>query len=226
MLKLVIFDCDGVMFDSKETNRAYYNQLLAQFNCPPMDEEEASYVHTHNVFDSVAHIFRNQAHVDMDAVERYREGLDYTPFLNHMRMAPDLLQFLQVISADYHRAISTNRTNTMDMVLDIFKLRPWFELVVTALTAPRPKPAPDGLHMILNHFDLQVEEAIYIGDSNVDREHCASLGMELIAFNNPKLEARYHVDCFMDILTLPPFSKGGDKQPGGPRTIVHGNPLQ
>jgi len=214
MLKLVIFDCDGVMFDSRETNRAYYNQLLTKFSCPPMDEDEVGYVHIHNVFDSVSHIFRNHNHVDMDAVHSYREVLDYTPFLNHMLMAPDLLEFLQVISPDYHRAISTNRTNTMDMVLDIFKLRPWFEIVVTALTAPRPKPAPDGLHMILDHFGLQVKEAIYIGDSSVDRDHCAAVGMELIAFNNPDLEAHHHVDCFMDILKLSPFTAGTGKQPG------------
>jgi len=208
MLKLVIFDCDGVMFDSKGANRAYYNRMLTEFNCPPMAGKEIQYIHSHNVFDSVAHIFRNHEHIDMDEVSRYRQGLDYTPFLHHMRMAPDLLDFLQIISPDYHRAISTNRADTMDMVLDIFKLRPWFEIVVTALTAPRPKPAPDGLHMILEHFGLQVNEAIYIGDSGVDRDHCATVGMELIAFNNPDLEAQHHVDCFMDILKLPPFTAG------------------
>ena len=68
MLKLVIFDCDGVMFDSKETNRAYYNQLLNHFSCPPMNEDEVAYVHVHNVFDSVDHIFRNHSHVAMDSM--------------------------------------------------------------------------------------------------------------------------------------------------------------
>ena len=210
MLKLVIFDCDGVMFDSKEANRAYYNQILAAFNCPTMDEEEVGYVHSHNVFESLNHIFRNHTPIDKNEVNTYREGLDYRPFLNHMRMTPDLPEFLQHIAPDYHRAISTNRTNAMDMILDIFKLRHWFEIVVTASNAPRPKPAPDGLHMILNHFDLQVNEAIYIGDSLVDMDHCASVGMQLIAFNNPELAAEYHVDCFMDILNLPPFTKDSD----------------
>ena len=210
MLKLVIFDCDGVMFDSKEANRVYYNHVLAAFNCPAMDEEELRYVHSHNVFESVIHIFRNHPHIDKNEVNTYREGLDYSPFLNYMRITPDLLDFLQKITPDYHRAISTNRTNTMDMILDIFTLRPWFEIVVTASNAPRPKPAPDGLHMILNHFNLQVNEAIYIGDSPVDRDHCASLGMRLIAFNNPELQADYHVNCFMDILNLPPFTKDSD----------------
>ena len=40
MLKLVVFDCDGVMFSSREANRAYYNDLLRAFSCPPMDEAE------------------------------------------------------------------------------------------------------------------------------------------------------------------------------------------
>jgi beta-phosphoglucomutase-like phosphatase (HAD superfamily) len=207
MLKLVIFDCDGVMFDSRETNRAYYNQLLKNFDCKAMDEEEIEFVHAHNVFDSMEYIFRNHSHISTDEVDSYRCNLDYTPFLDRMIIAPDLIEFLEIITPKYHRAISTNRTNTMDMVLDIFKLRSRFEFVVTALTAPRPKPAPDGLHMILNHFGLQVNEAIYIGDSNVDRDHCVSVGMELIAFNNPELKANYHVNCFMDILTLLPFRK-------------------
>ena len=56
-LKLVIFDCDGVMFDSKDANRKYYNLLLEQFGHPLMNEEEEDYVHSHNVFDSVSHIF-------------------------------------------------------------------------------------------------------------------------------------------------------------------------
>lgn len=206
MLKLVIFDCDGVLFDSREANRAYYNHLLTQFNCPPMNEEELDYVHAHNVTDSVAHIFRRHTHVRQEFIDRYRTELDYAPFLKHMRMEPDLMEFLRLIKPRYHTAISTNRTTTMPMILDIFKLRPWFEQVVTALDTPRPKPAPDGLRMILDNFQVNVAEAIYIGDSTVDLEHTRSMDMELIAFKNPSLQAQYHVENFMDIIRLEPFT--------------------
>ena len=61
-LKLVIFDCDGVMFESKDANRKYYNHLLEEFGYPLMDQQEEDYVHSHNVFDSVAFIFRRYPH--------------------------------------------------------------------------------------------------------------------------------------------------------------------
>jgi len=205
MLKLVVFDCDGVMFSSRESNRLYYNHLLAAFDCPPMDEEELDYVHIHNVYNAVAHIFRNHGHVAPDAIEAYRRSLDYTPYLRYMTMEPDLIRFLELIKPRYRTAISTNRADTMEHLLDTFGLRPWFDMVVTALNAPRPKPAPDGLVMILNRFQLLPEEAIYIGDSVIDQEHCASAGVDLIAFRNRALDARYHVDDFMSILSLPPF---------------------
>ena len=205
MLKLVIFDCDGVLFDSREANRAYYNKLLRQFDCPPLNEEEVDYVHSHNVTDSVAHIFRNHTRIRQELVDRYRTELDYTPFLKHMIMEPDLMEFLQLIKPRYHTAISTNRTTTMPMLLDIFKLRPWFEQVVTPLDTPKPKPSPDALRMILDNFKINISETIYIGDSIVDLEHTQSMGIAMIAFKNPTLPVEYHVDSFMEILQLEPF---------------------
>lgn len=205
MLKLVIFDCDGVMFSSRESNRRYYNHLLEAFGCPQMNEEELNYVHIHNVHNSIAHIFRKYKHIHPDAIDAYRRSLDYRPYLRYMTMEPDLLPFLEQIKPRYHTAISTNRTDTMDIILDTFALRPWFDMVVTALTAPRPKPAPDGLYMILEHFQVEPECALYIGDSEIDQQHCAGTGVDLIAFRNRSLTARYHTDDFMSIIELPPF---------------------
>lgn len=206
-LKLVILDCDGVMFSSKEANRHYYNDLLKAFSCPPMSEAELDYVHMHNVHTSVRYIFRQYPSISQEEIDRLCAQTDYTPYLRHMIMEPDLLSFLKTVKEYGYTAISTNRTNTMDQVLDTFQLRAYFDMVVTAANAPRPKPAPDALYMILEHFRLPADAAIYIGDSKLDEEHCSGTGISFIAFNNPELHADYHAASFAEVQQLPPFQQ-------------------
>ena len=205
-LKLIIFDCDGVMFDSKDANRRYYNHLLEKFAYPLMDKQEEDYVHSHNVLASVAYIFRKYPH-EIDKVHAYRQLVDYTPFLKYMRIEPDLKQFLKFLRPQFHTAISTNRSTTMDAVMKMHELDPYFDLVVTSLDVQQPKPHAEALVKILDHFKLSAGQAVYIGDSMVDREHTAGVNMRLISFKNPGLPAEYHVNSFLDIPGLPIFQE-------------------
>ena len=38
----VIYDCDGVMFDSLEANRRLYNRIAHSMGRPPLSEEESA----------------------------------------------------------------------------------------------------------------------------------------------------------------------------------------
>lgn len=209
MLKLIVFDCDGVMFDSRLANQQYYNHLLAHFHLPPMDEEELEYVHMYNAVDSVKYIFRKYPHADFAEIEKFRKELSYESFLQYMTMEGDLVEFLETVKNSYHLAISTNRANTMIPLLKTFNLDGYYDKVVTSETATRPKPAPDGLIEILEYFNCSPDEAIFIGDSIIDRDHTASCKVALIAFKNASLPAEYHVNSFMEIFSLPPFQQQG-----------------
>lgn len=208
MLKLIVFDCDGVMFDSKNANNAYYNHLLAHFNHPPMDEDELDFVHMHSVTAAVEHIFRHYPSTGVEQVHAYRQECGYEPFLQFMKIEADLIDFLEITSRKYHLAISTNRTNTMVPLLKAHNLEHYFGKVVTAATATRPKPAPDGLEEILKFFSCSPEEALFIGDSVIDEQHAMACNVPFIAFKNKKLKAAYYVKSFMEILSLPPFTEG------------------
>ena len=128
-------------------------------------------------------------------------------------MEKDLVPFLEITYPLYHLAISTNRTNTIEPLLESFHLRRYFGKVMTAQNARRPKPAPDALEEILDHYACQAHEAVYIGDSTIDQEHAAACAVPFIAFKNPTLTAAYHVSGFMEILDLPPFlAKAQERQ--------------
>lgn len=207
MLRLIVFDCDGVMFNSRKANTMFYNHLLEHFKLPAMDESEVDYVHMSSVSDSVTHIFRHYTSPTIEEVHAYRQNCGYGPFLKHMAMEADLVEFLEITSKSYELAISTNRTDTMEPLLKSHHLDTYFGKVMTAANARRPKPAPDALLEILAHYKCGPDEAIFIGDSIVDEEHARSCSVPLIAFKSPKLKAKYHVDSFLEILKLPPFIK-------------------
>jgi len=194
VLKLVGFDCDGVLFDSRQANIAFYNSILAQFGQPPMDPPAVDFVHSHTFRESLIHIFEDRGGVE--AVLEYCRTLDYQSFLPMMVEEPFLRDFLRFLRARFYTALATNRTTTTHAVLQYHGLADQFDLVVSALDVARPKPHPEALWRILEHFGVQPEEVIYIGDSQVDEAFASNAGVTLVAYRNPSLQASFYLDSF------------------------------
>lgn len=202
--KLVIFDCDGVMVDSREADRCFYNDILSAFGCPPMTREQTDYVFMHDARTGLRFLFRDHPEVSAAEVEMVAAESDFTPYLRRMTLVPGLVDFLHALRRHGFTAISTNRAGSMQELLAAFELSHLFDFVMTAAVAPRPKPAPDGMALILGHFGLQPEEALYLGDTLVDAQYAAASGVPFVAFGNPVLEARYHAGTFAEVRALPP----------------------
>ncbi|MDY6952538.1 MAG: HAD-IA family hydrolase [Thermodesulfobacteriota bacterium] len=199
-VKLVIFDCDGVMFDSRDANEAYYNHILIHFGKSPMNREEADYVHMHTADQSVAYLFRDDRQAEQALA--YRHHISYHPFIPAMRMEPYLKAFLEYLRPRHKTAISTNRSDTMHRVLVDHGLEGYFDMVVSSLDVERPKPDPESLLKILDHFGLSPHEAIYIGDSQIDELAAKAAGIPLVAYKNSRLSAAFKVAHFKEIETL------------------------
>ena len=206
-VRVVIFDCDGVMFNSRKANEAYYNHILAQFGRPRMNSEECNYVHMHTAEKSVAYLFRNDPKVK-EALAYWRR-MSYLPFIPVMEMEPYLKDFLEYLRPAYKTAISTNRSDTMGPVLANHGLEGYFDLVVSCLDVKHPKPHPESLIKILDHFGLSPRKAIYIGDSEIDESAAKAAGIPLVAYKNPSLSAACHVTHFKEIEELLERSKAG-----------------
>jgi phosphoglycolate phosphatase len=194
LIKLVAFDCDGVLFDSRQANIAFYNAILAHFGRPPMDPEAVDYVHSHTVWESLEHLFPNST--DLKAVLHFARSFDYGPFIAMMVEEPFLREFLRFLRPGCYTALATNRTTTTRAVLAYHGLTGDFDLVVSAQDVSYPKPHPESFVRILEHFGLSPRDAIYIGDSRVDEKFAANAGVPFVAYRNPQLIADYHLDSF------------------------------
>jgi len=196
-LSALIFDCDGVMFDSLRANVNYYNHLLAHFGLPPMTPERAAFVHMHTADESVRFIFRGTPYVE--EAQAYKTTVKYSPFIKDMIMEPGLKDLLALLKPRYGLAVATNRSNTIGEVLASHGLRAFFDIVVSSLDVKKPKPHPESLLKILTFFGIGPDEAVYVGDSSIDYETAGAADIRFIAYKNRRLQADYHVDHLMDI---------------------------
>lgn len=195
---LAIFDCDGVILDSREANRVYYNAILEQFGRGSMNDKELSFVHMHTAEESVKYLFRDDIATQKEALV-YTQTLDYTRFLDYLTMEPGVDDTIESIRPPMLTAVSTNRSTTMSKVIEIFGLDRWFDVVVCALDVNNPKPDPEGVFKILEMLRVEKDRTIYIGDSVVDEMVAYRAGIPLIAYKNKELKAMFHVEHFLQI---------------------------
>jgi phosphoglycolate phosphatase len=125
--------------------------------------------------------------------------MSYHAFIRHMVIEPHLKSLLAKLRPAFKTAIATNRTDTMDRVLEEHQLEGAFDLVVTALDVHHPKPHPEQLQVILNHFEITPDRMIYIGDSELDAQSARSAHVPFIAYRNAALPARRHIQSLRQI---------------------------
>jgi len=196
-ISAVIFDCDGVMFDSLQANVNYYNHVLAHFDLPGMTEDDVAFVHSHTADQSIRHIFKGTSLVEQ--AQDYRKHMDYTPFIKDMVMEPGLKELLKMLKPRYGLAVATNRSDTIGKVLESNGLTEFFDIVVSSLDVQNPKPHPESIYRILDFFHLLQEQCLYVGDSLVDWQTARAAGVTLIAYKNDALETPWQVENLLEI---------------------------
>lgn len=194
---VVAFDCDGVMFDTTRANMAYYNRILNHFGKPDMTPDQFSFAHMHTVDETIAHLFDDEA--SFAAAQTFRKGMSYVPFLKDMEIEPHLKSLLERLRPRYKTAIATNRSDTMDRVITEHNLEGYFDLVVSSSDVKRPKPEPDLLLRIMEHFSIGPRCVVYVGDSELDEQAAKAAGVPFVAYNNTALSADFYIKSLKEI---------------------------
>jgi len=90
----------------------------------------------------------------------------------------------------------------MPYIMERFNLSPYFEMVVTALDVKKPKPHPESIEKIIEGFRLKKEEAVFVGDSDVDQQTAMSSGVKFIAYKNKEIANGLFIEDHLDILNM------------------------
>ena len=185
------------MFYSKKATKAFYNDILDHFNLPYLAPEQIPFVLMHPFDEAAAYLFKDPTLVT--AARQYRQEMDYSRFIRYLELDPHLKPTLKWLRWRYQTAIATNRTDTINQVLNEFDLVDDFDLVISVLDVRHPKPDPEQLIKILTHFNIEPNEAVYVGDSKVDEMAAAGAKVPFVAYKNPSLSAAFHIQSHEEL---------------------------
>ncbi|MCF8103970.1 MAG: HAD family hydrolase [Desulfohalobiaceae bacterium] len=194
----VVFDCDGVLIDSREANVRFYGLILEQLGLSPMSLQDEDFVHSHTVQESLAHLVPEEL---LDSADRARKNITYRQVIRFISLEQGIREYLNCLRrAGIPCAVNTNRTDTMDMILEQFGLGSYFHPVVTSRDVNRPKPHPESLRLILDSWGLTPEQVVFIGDSLVDEQAARGAGTLFWSYKNENLSADRYVFDYHEMI--------------------------
>lgn len=164
-----VFDCDGVLFESKKANLAYYNKVLAYFDEPFVTEDDHEKLHLCHTAASPCVFSVLLGNERAEKALQIAAGLDYREFIPFMEPEPGVREALIALAKHFPLAVATNRGNSMSSILDYFDLGEYFQVVVTSRDVVNPKPAPDMLLEAAKQLNHAAQDLLFVGDSELDQ---------------------------------------------------------
>jgi len=199
--RCVIYDCDGVLFDSLEANRALYNHIAVSMGRGAITEDELACCHTSTVRESIHCLFKDDPEGEARGLQFLSDEIDFRDYIPYLRMEPHVLETIAALKErDLLTAICTNRTTSMPHLMERFQLGPYFDMVMTALDVEHPKPHPESVERILAGLRVAPGETLYVGDSEVDMKTAQAADVRFVSYKNEAISTGILITDHRDIL--------------------------
>lgn len=196
MLKVVIFDFDGVITDSEVLHLRAFNRVLAKFNVEISTKDYYQKYLGLNDVDCYKTLIKNRI---LQTNERQIRGLveQKNRIFEELartegRTIPGVREFLQMLAQnEIPMAICSGALRTeIEMLLEESGLRHFFTVIISAEQVKKGKPDPEGFLLTLERLNKGCEnpvkgnECIVIEDSHWGLEAAMAAGMHTVAVTN------------------------------------------
>lgn len=212
--KLLIFDWDGTLMDSQARIVDCFEIAIAEMGLQPRTPHEIRQVVGLGLLEGFEALCTDGTPQQLQqAVLIYREHY----FSSHAKPTP-LFDNADVVlknlyDAGYWLAVATGKGRRgLNEALDQTGLRHLFHSTRCA-EETRSKPHPQMLYEILQELDMDVKQAVMIGDSLFDLEMANHAGMASIAVSyglqeKQRLLTCHPLTCLDDVTELPAWLGG------------------
>ena len=203
MLRLVVFDMDGVLIDACEWHKNALNESLLEISNYKISEEDhiAHYngLPTKVKLDKMVEL----GHISRQSVkEIYFSKQEKTKEIIRSQACVDeskirLMEWLR--DQGIYIACFTNSIHeTAHMMLSKTGVMDFLELLVTNQDVNNPKPNPEGYYKALKHFDVYSSETMIVEDSPKGIQAALATGCKVMQVENATKVNIKNVKEFID----------------------------
>ena len=174
---LMIFDIDGVLFNSEKANREYFHACLEKIGLSGVEEtieEQIAFMSLEQLLDEI-----------IDDKEKAFEALNicrtisYDPYIKSIEPLFDFDQIFPILKNKFYLAAASNRGQSLITLFKHFNLFDYFSFKISSLEAPS-KPNPEMLIRCCDHFKVPLEKSFFVGDSISDYNAALNAGIDFI----------------------------------------------
>ncbi len=207
MVKSIIFDVDGTLVDTREDIWIAVNHVLKNFGKSELTLETV----TSYLGKGVKVLIEKSTGYETGTTEHYKAVDQFNKYYeehitDNSKLFPGVKELLSYLS-DRILCISTNKPIDLAYtILENLQVRSYFKEVYGGGSFKKLKPDPSSIKAVMEKYNLEPDEVILVGDSNVDIETAANAGIKAYAVTygyTDKDDFRWYPEKFLeDILEL------------------------
>ncbi len=175
--RAVLFDLDGTLIDSYAAITASVNHVLQHYGRPPMTEDKVRSLVGHGLEQLMETIVPN---VDPDEAAQVYRAHHPSVMGSHTRLLPGVEEGLKALrGAGIRLGVCSNKPSYFTRaLLKILAIELYFDTVFGPDDVGVAKPDPTMLLTALEKMGVPPEQALYVGDMDVDIETGRNAGIE------------------------------------------------